>query len=89
MSSTFFSNVFILTELHTLDLILCHKLDYKIDLLRWIVVPQLSGGRLHSHSTKTRQAGRDNEQSIYSYLYMGIHYLPPPYHPPGKEQLQT
>jgi len=35
-----------------------------------IVVPQLSSGQQHSYSTKTRQAGRANEQSyVFSYVY--------------------
>jgi hypothetical protein len=31
-------------------------------------VPQLSGGWQHNYSTKTRQAGCANEQSMYSLL---------------------
>ncbi len=30
------------------------------------MVPQLSSGWRHNYSTKTRQAGRANEQSMYS-----------------------
>jgi hypothetical protein len=36
--------------------------------LHLIVAPQLSGGWQHYYSTKARQAGRTNEQSIYSQL---------------------
>jgi hypothetical protein len=53
-----------------LDLKLCKKKSYKIDLLNLIVVPQLSGGWRHNNSTKTRQAGRANEQSIYYEMSM-------------------
>jgi hypothetical protein len=34
------------------------------------VVPQLSGGWQHNYSTKTRQTGRSNEQSMYSLMSM-------------------
>jgi hypothetical protein len=45
---------------------------YKIDLLHLIVAQQLSGGWQHNYSTKTRQAGHANEQSMYSWLSMVI-----------------
>ncbi len=41
-----------------------------IDLLHLIAAPQLSGGWWHNCSTKTRQAGRANEQSIYYLMRM-------------------
>jgi hypothetical protein len=47
---------------------LCHKKYNKIDLLHLIVAPQLSSGRWHNHSTKTRQVGHVNEHSIYSLM---------------------
>jgi hypothetical protein len=37
-------------------------------LLNQIVVPQLNGGWQYNYSTKARQGGRANEQSIYSLL---------------------
>jgi len=33
-----------------------------IDLLRWIVAPQVRGGWQQNHQTKTRQADHANEQ---------------------------
>jgi hypothetical protein len=33
-----------------------------------IIVPQLSGGWQHNYSTKTREAGCANEQSMYSVM---------------------
>ncbi len=36
-----------------------------------IVAPQLGGNRQHNYSTKTRQAGHANEQSMYSLMSMG------------------
>ncbi len=35
-----------------------------------IVAPQLSSGWWHNYSTKTRQEGRANEQSMYSLMSM-------------------
>ncbi len=32
------------------------------------MAPQLGGGRRHNYSTKSRQAGRANEQSMYSLM---------------------
>jgi hypothetical protein len=43
--------------------------------LRLIVVPQLSVGWQQNYSTKTRQAGGANEQSIYSLTYITKMYL--------------
>jgi hypothetical protein len=34
------------------------------------VAPKLSSGWQHNYSTKTRQAGRANEQSMYSLMSM-------------------
>ncbi len=51
-----------LFEQHKLDLKLFSKKCYKINLLQQIVVQQPSGGWQHNYSTKTRQAGRANEQ---------------------------
>ncbi len=42
----------------------------KIDLLHLIVAPQLTGGRQHNYSTKTRQAGFADKQSMYSPMSM-------------------
>ncbi len=55
-----------LSELHNLNLNLGSKHLNKINLLHLIVAPQLSGGSWHNNSTKTGQAGRANEQSMYS-----------------------
>jgi hypothetical protein len=38
---------------------LCWKQYYDIELLRWIVAPQLIGGLQHDYSTKTRQVGHE------------------------------
>jgi hypothetical protein len=51
--------------LYKFDLELCFQEYNKIDLLCQIVASQLSGGWRHNYSTKTRQAGHANEQSIY------------------------
>jgi hypothetical protein len=51
--------------LNKFDLELCFQEYYKIDLLHQIVASQLSGSWRHNYSTKTRQAGHANEQSIY------------------------
>ncbi len=45
---------------------LLNKQYNKNFLLHLIVVPQLSGGWQHNYSTKTRQPGRANGQSMYS-----------------------
>jgi hypothetical protein len=54
-----------------LNLKLCSKLYNKIDVLRQIVASQLSGALQHNNSTKTRQAGNANDQSMYSLIAMG------------------
>ena len=38
-------------------------------------MPQLGGGRRHNYSTKTRQAGCANEQSMYSLMSMVTAYF--------------
>ncbi len=38
------------------------------------MAPQLSSGRQHNYSTKTRQAGWANEQSMYSLMFMEWFY---------------
>ncbi len=57
-----------LSELHSLNLKLCSKQYNKNFVLHLIVAPQLSGGWQHYYSTKTRQAGHANEQSMYSLM---------------------
>jgi hypothetical protein len=44
------------------------------------VAPQLGGSRRHNYSTKTRQAGLANEQSMDSLMSMGeTHTYQAPY----------
>jgi len=57
-----------LSELHSLNLKLYSKQYNKKFVLHLIVVPQLSSGWWHNYSTKTRQAGRANEQSMFSLM---------------------
>jgi hypothetical protein len=40
-----------------------------------IVAPQLSSGWQHNYSTKTRQVGWANEQSMYSLMSMVSNYV--------------
>jgi hypothetical protein len=61
-----------LTELHSLNLKLCSKPCNKIDVLHLIVVPELSGGWQHNYSTKAKQVGHANRQSMYSVMFMGF-----------------
>jgi hypothetical protein len=61
-----------LSELHSLNLKLYSKQYNKKFVLHLIVAPQLCSGWQHNCSTKTRQAGRANEQSMYSLMYMVI-----------------
>jgi hypothetical protein len=61
-----------LSELHILNLKLCSKQYNKKFVLHLIVVPQLGGGWRHNYSTKTRQAGHVNEQSMYSLMSMPL-----------------
>jgi len=63
-----------LSELNSLNLKLCSKQYKKKFVLHLIVAPQLGGGQRHNYSTKTRQAGRANEQSMYSLMSMGQCY---------------
>jgi hypothetical protein len=60
-----------LSELHSLNFKLCSKQYNKKFVLHLIVAPQLGGSRQHNYSTKTRQAGCANEQSMYSLMSMG------------------
>jgi hypothetical protein len=46
---------------HNLNLRLCIKQNYKVNLYHWIVAPQLSGGWQHNYSIKIRQVGHANE----------------------------
>ncbi len=64
-----------LSELHSLNLKLCSKQYNKKIVLHLIVAPQLDGGWRHNYSTKTRQAGRANEQSMCSLMSMFQTYL--------------
>jgi hypothetical protein len=59
-----------LSELHSLNLKLFSKQHNRIFVLHLIVVPQLSSGWQHNYSTKARQAGCANEQSMYSLMSM-------------------
>ncbi len=59
-----------LSELHNLSSKLCSEQYNKNFVLHLIVVPQLGGRRRHNYSTKTRQAGRANEQSLMSMIYI-------------------
>jgi hypothetical protein len=75
-SSSIFKIVFYIhSELQNFNLKLCGKQYNKIDLLHPSVVPQLSGGCQHNCSTKTRQAGCADEQSIYSLMSMVCYEL--------------
>ncbi len=59
-----------LSELHSFNWKLCSKQYNKKFVLHLIVAPQLCSGWRHNYSTKTRQAGRANEQSFYSLMSM-------------------
>ncbi len=59
-----------LFELHSLNFKLCSKQYNKKFVLHLIMVQQLSSGWQHNYSTKTRQAGQANEQSMYSLTSM-------------------
>jgi hypothetical protein len=54
----------VLSELHSLNLMLCSKKYNKKFVLQLIVAPQLSSGLWHKYSSKTRQADQANEQSM-------------------------
>jgi hypothetical protein len=54
-----------LSELHSLNVKLCSKQYNTKFVLHLIVVTQLNSGWQHNYSTKTRQAGWANEQSMY------------------------
>ncbi len=69
LSSTCFPDFQILSELHKLYLKFCGTEHYKIDILHWIVTPQLSGGQQHDYSTKQcRRAVPMSSLSILSCL---------------------
>ncbi len=57
-----------LSELNSLSLKLCSKQYNKKIVLHLIVAPWLSSGWQHNYSTKTRQAGQANEQSMHSLM---------------------
>ncbi len=59
-----------LSELHSLNLKLYSKQYNKKIVLYLIVAPQLSSGRQHNYTTKTRQAGRADELSMYYLMSM-------------------
>jgi hypothetical protein len=59
-----------LSGLHSFNLKLYSKQYNKKFVLHLIVAPQLSSGWRHNYSTKTRLAGRANEQSMYSLKSM-------------------
>jgi hypothetical protein len=61
-----------LSELHSLNLKLCSKQHNKKFVLHLIVVLQLSSGWQHKYLTKTRQAGRANEQSMHSFMSVAV-----------------
>ncbi len=55
-------------KFHNLNLRLYSK-KYNIDFVQHlIVVTKLSSGWQHNYSTKTRQTGRANQQSMYSLM---------------------
>jgi hypothetical protein len=65
LSSTIFFNIFRCSlSLHSLNLKLCSKQLNKNFVLYLMLAPQLSSGWQHNYSTKTRQMGCANEQSI-------------------------
>ncbi len=47
-----------------------HLMHILINHLHLIAVPQLSGSWQHNYTTKVRQAGHADEQSIYSHMSM-------------------
>ncbi len=57
-----------LSELRSLNLKLCSEQQNKNFVLHLIVTPQQSSGWQHNYSTKTRQAGCTDEQSMYSLM---------------------
>jgi hypothetical protein len=59
-----------LSDLHCLNLKLCSKLYNKNFVLRLIVMPHLSSEQQHNYSSRTRQVGHTNEQSMYSLMSM-------------------
>jgi hypothetical protein len=59
-----------LSEFRSLNLKLCSKHYNKKFVLHLIVAPQLSSGRQHNYSTKTRQAGQANGQFMHYLMSM-------------------
>jgi hypothetical protein len=59
-----------LSELHSFKFKLYSKQYNKIFVLHLIVAPQQSSGWRLNYSTKTRQAGHTDEQSMYSIMSM-------------------
>ncbi len=59
-----------LSELHSLNLKLYSKQYNKNFVLHLIVAPQQSSRWWHNYSTKPRQAGHADEQSMYSLMSM-------------------
>jgi hypothetical protein len=64
-----------LSELHSLNLKLCSKQYNKAFVLHLIVAPQLRSGWQHNYSTKTKQAGQVNKQSMCSLMSMSRCHL--------------
>ncbi len=67
--STFFQ-IFRCSLSFSLNLKLCSEQYNKKFVLHLIVASHLSSGHQHNYSTKTRQAGQANEQSMYPLMYM-------------------
>jgi len=62
-----------LSQLNSLNFKLCSKQCNQTILLHLIVVPQLNSGLQLKYSTKARQAGHANEQSMYFLMSMVTH----------------
>ncbi len=71
LSSTFFSKFLDALWASQFEFKVCSKQYNKKIVLHLIVMPRLSSGRQHNYSTKTRQAGLANEQSMYFLRSMG------------------
>ncbi len=71
LSSTIFYKFLDALWASQFEFILCSKQYNKNFVLHLIVALQLRSGWWHNYSTKTRQAGRANEQSMYSLMSMG------------------
>jgi hypothetical protein len=64
----------VLFELRNFDFNLCSKQYNKINLLKLIVAPHLTGGWQHYHSAKKSRSGHAKEQPIYYLISMGLTY---------------